>query len=166
MSPRRARSPPTPFPRPPAAVFAAPSTFDKFDTDTLFFVFFPLLRFFLKYFFYLSVLFFFHFIFFSQQSRDPRVLFLLPLGEKGSSGRERLEMSAGLTLIDGDEGAIIVDMVGFLSPAEKAGIDFDWQVKGVDINANRLPKELAYIPAFMLLGLIALLHRRRLRQNR
>ena len=92
--------------------------------------------------------------------------FLLPLGEKGSSGRERLEMSAGLTLIDGDEGAIIVDMVGFLSPAEKAGIDFDWQVKGVDMNANRLPKELAYIPAFMLLGLIALLHRRRLRQNR
>ena len=94
------------------------------------------------------------------------IFFLLPLGEKGSSGRERLEMSAGLTLIDGDEGAIIVDMVGFLSPAEKAGIDFAWQVAGVDINATRLPKELAYIPAFMLLGLIALLHRRRLCQNR
>ncbi|MGB1160144.1 MAG: TRAP transporter permease [Alphaproteobacteria bacterium] len=87
--------------------------------------------------------------------------FMLPLGEQGPSGNERLELSAGLTLLEDDDGMIIVDMVGFLSPAEKAGIDFDWQIKGVEINADRLPKELAFIPAFLLLLLIVLLQRRR-----
>jgi hypothetical protein len=87
--------------------------------------------------------------------------FMLPLGEQGPSGNERLELSAGLTLSEDDDGMIIVDMVGFLSPAEKAGIDFDWQIKGVEINADRLPKELAFIPAFLLLLLIVLLQRRR-----
>ena len=51
--------------------------------------------------------------------------FLLPLGEQGPSGEDRLMDAAGLGLIE-DEGKILVDQLGFLGAAEKAGIDYDW----------------------------------------
>jgi len=38
--PRNPYPTPNSFPQTPAAVFDAPSTFDKFDTDTLFFIFY------------------------------------------------------------------------------------------------------------------------------
>ena len=47
--------------------------------------------------------------------------------------------------------------------AERLGIDFDWVVTGVEVEAERWPKELFDIPAFLLLGLVFWLQRRRKR---
>ena len=90
--------------------------------------------------------------------------FLLPLGEQGPSGEDRLMDAAGLGLIE-DEGKILVDQLGFLGAAEKAGIDYDWQVTAVEIDAERLPKELAYIPALLLLLGVVMLQRPRYRRE-
>ncbi|PPC77552.1 C4-dicarboxylate ABC transporter [Pokkaliibacter plantistimulans] len=88
--------------------------------------------------------------------------FLLPLGKSGASGASRLEQNAGLVLAQQD-GKVIVSTVTFGGPAEKLGIDFDWQVTGVDVENPRMPKEVFYIPAFALLGLVAMLQNRRRR---
>lgn len=86
--------------------------------------------------------------------------FLLPLGDAGPSGFERLAQSAGLELVDRN-GAVVVDMLGFGQPAEQMGIDFDWSVTGVEIENERMPKEIFYLPAFLLFGLVAFVQRRR-----
>ncbi|MEQ8354388.1 MAG: TRAP transporter permease [Kiloniellaceae bacterium] len=87
---------------------------------------------------------------------------LLPLGE-GATGEERLA-SAGLELyVDGDE--VLVDNAGFDSPAEAAGLEFDQKIVTVKEPVDQLPKELMYIPALLVLGLIIFMQRgRRSRQ--
>ena len=83
---------------------------------------------------------------------------LLPLGE-GETGEERLN-AAGLELyIDGDE--VLVDNAGFDSPAEKAGLEFDQEIVTVKEPLDQLPKELMYLPALAILGLIIVMQRRR-----
>ena len=84
---------------------------------------------------------------------------LLPLGPEGE-GVARLMDSAGLEVRE-EEGKIFIDSIGFDSPAEKAGLDFDWEIKAVEIPAERLAKEVFWLPALLLLGLIILLQRRR-----
>ena len=84
----------------------------------------------------------------------------LPLGEANPDGESRLENNVGLTLRVEDE-KVIVDQVGFDSPAEKAKIDFDWQITVVELPNDRLPKEVFWIPALGLLGLIIVVQRRR-----
>lgn len=80
--------------------------------------------------------------------------FLLPLGEKGPSGFDRLANAAGLELIEDGNGSVIVDAIGFGGPAEQAGVDFDWQLTSIEAEADRMPKEIFYIPALLLLALI------------
>ncbi len=83
---------------------------------------------------------------------------LLPLGE-GATGEERLS-AAGLDLyIDGEE--VLVDNAGFDSPAEAAGLEFDQKVVSVKEPLDQLPKELMYIPALLVLGLIIFMQRGR-----
>lgn len=82
------------------------------------------------------------------------VTFLMPLGEQGPAGFDRLATEAGLELIESDEGKMIVDAIGFGSVAEKAGIDFDWELTSIEAEADRMPKEVFYIPALLLLALI------------
>jgi hypothetical protein len=84
----------------------------------------------------------------------------LPLGEANPDGESRLENNVGLTLRVEDE-KVIVDQVGFDSPTEKAKIDFDWQITVVELPNDRLPKEVFWIPALGLLGLIIVVQRRR-----
>jgi len=84
---------------------------------------------------------------------------LLPLGPEGS-GADRLA-HAGLEVRE-EGGKILVDNVVFSSPAQTAGIDFDWEIVGLQIEAERPPKQLMFIPALILLALIAMLQRRRL----
>lgn len=84
----------------------------------------------------------------------------LPLGTKGADGAARLSQSAGLDLVERD-GAVIVDMISFGGPAEQMGIDFDWTVTAVEVPADRMPKEVFYLPALLLLGLITLVQYRR-----
>jgi hypothetical protein len=71
----------------------------------------------------------------------------------GDSPSERLA-SAGLELSESD-GEMVVDFVGFGSPAEDAGISFGWTIDAVQVELDRPPKELMFIPALLLLGLIA-----------
>ncbi len=88
---------------------------------------------------------------------------MLPLGPPGT-GEERL-VAAGLELVTNDEGKVIADNVMFGSAAQDAGLDFDWEIVEVYVGADRPPKQLMFIPAFLLLGLVALLQRRRYRAS-
>jgi len=82
----------------------------------------------------------------------------LPMGAS-ESGVKRLA-AAGIELRR-EGGKVLVDDVAFASDAEKAGIDFDWEVLGVQTRAQRPPKYLLYIPALALLGVVVLRQRRR-----
>lgn len=69
-----------------------------------------------------------------------------------ANGAEKL---AGLGIETRDDaGKIIVDMVGFGSPAEKADIDFDQEILSIQMPTDRPNKELMFIPALLLLALI------------
>ena len=87
-------------------------------------------------------------------------VFQLPLGVSGIDGFERLAQSTGIEFIEQD-GAIIVDDIVFGGPADSAGIDFDWRLTAIKMPNERLPKQLFYIPALFLLGLVVLVQRRR-----
>jgi hypothetical protein len=52
-------------------------------------------------------------------------------------------------------------MIGFASPAERAGLDFDFEITSVLQPNERLPREVMWIPALVLLGGIFWLQRRR-----
>ncbi|MCB1870226.1 MAG: TRAP transporter permease, partial [Gammaproteobacteria bacterium] len=82
----------------------------------------------------------------------------LPLGPK-ASGSERLE-SAGLELRE-QEGRILVDNVIWNSPAQLAKIDFDWEIKAIELPLEQPAKYWMYLPALLLLGVIVMLQRRR-----
>lgn len=76
----------------------------------------------------------------------------LPLPE-AETAEQRL-MEAGLELSrDGEQ--MVVDFVGFGSAAEDAGISFGWTIDAVQVENERPPKELMFIPALILLGLVA-----------
>lgn len=89
-------------------------------------------------------------------------LMRLPL-EAGDSGAERIE-NAGLTLSIGDD-RVVVDLVGFGSPAQEAGFDFDWEILSVQVEANRPSKQWMYLPALLLLAVLAWLQLRRMRRD-
>jgi len=84
----------------------------------------------------------------------------LSVGAKGS-GVDRLA-SAGLTLRE-EDGKMVIDAVGFGTPAEKQGLaDLDTgEVVGVHVAADRPAKQFFYIPALVLLGLIVMMQRGR-----
>ena len=83
---------------------------------------------------------------------------ILPLGE-GETGEDRL-FAAGLELlIDGD--VVEIDNAGFDSPAQAAGLDFGQIIVVVEEPIDQLPKELMYIPALLVLGLIIVMQRGR-----
>lgn len=67
---------------------------------------------------------------------------------------------AGLELKQ-SEGKFMVDNVMFGSAAEKAGIDFDWEIRSIQTEADRPPKQLMFGPAGALLILIYLMQRSR-----
>ncbi len=84
----------------------------------------------------------------------------LSLGEANEDGTARLETNVGLTFREeGDK--LLIDTVGFDSPAAKAKLDFDWQIVLVELPSDRLPKEVFWLPALGLLGLIIVMQRRR-----
>jgi TRAP-type uncharacterized transport system fused permease subunit len=82
----------------------------------------------------------------------------LPMGP-AAPGAERLA-NAGLELRE-EEGRVIIDMIGFASAAEKAGLDFDFEITSVLQPNDRPPRELMWIPALLLLAGIIWLQRRR-----
>ncbi|MGB3212735.1 MAG: TRAP transporter permease [Desulforhopalus sp.] len=87
---------------------------------------------------------------------------MLPVGDE-PTGVEKL---AGLGIeTKEEEGKIIVDMVGFGSPAEKAKIDFDQEILSIQIPTDRPNKELMFFPALLLLVLVWFLQRGRVRKG-
>jgi len=77
----------------------------------------------------------------------------LPL-PAGTSPQDRLG-KVGLKLEQQDGKTVVAD-VRFRSQADKLGIDADWVVQAVQQRANQPPKELMYLPALLLLGLVVL----------
>ncbi|MEQ8729928.1 TRAP transporter permease [Roseitalea porphyridii] len=84
---------------------------------------------------------------------------LLPIGNE-ATGQERLDAS-GVTLIDGDDNAVIVDDVAFDSPAQDAGLDWDQQILSVQVPNEQPTKYLVFIPALAILALVILMQRAR-----
>lgn len=78
---------------------------------------------------------------------------------EGETANERL-MATGLQVSEqGDE--LLVDMVDFGSAAEDARIEFGWVIEAVQVEQERPVKELMFIPALILLGLVAFSQLRR-----
>jgi len=69
-------------------------------------------------------------------------------------------MSAGLELRF-EDGKAFVENIVFGSTAERQKIDFDYEIPSVETKADRPPRQLFYIPALALLGIIIMLQRRR-----
>ncbi len=86
----------------------------------------------------------------------------LPL-EGGGSGAERLS-NAGLMLNMSDD-KVVVDMVGFGSPAQEAGLDFDWEIQGIQVENERPDKQWMMLPALALLAGLAMLQLQRRRKQ-
>ncbi len=80
--------------------------------------------------------------------------------EDSGSGVERLERS-GL-LLRQENKKMLIDTVVFDSTAEKAGIDFDWEILSLQIPVDQPPNQWMYLPALMLLGMVVFMQRRRL----
>jgi hypothetical protein len=87
---------------------------------------------------------------------------VLPMGAS-APGKARLE-KAGLELRT-ERSRVYVDMVAFDSHAEKAGIDFDWEILSLQVPTDRPAKQWMYLPALFLLGSIVMVQRRRLREK-
>ncbi|PHQ24247.1 C4-dicarboxylate ABC transporter [Marinobacter guineae] len=84
---------------------------------------------------------------------DEKSTFLqLPL-PAGENPEARLQESGLGLRQDGDQ--MIVDFVSYGSVAENAGLYFDWTIDAFQVPQERPPKELMFIPALILLGLVA-----------
>lgn len=82
----------------------------------------------------------------------------LPM-RQADDGAARLAQ-AGLA-VRVEDGKVLTDNVVFGSDAQAVGLDFDWEIVNLQVAADRPPKQLMFIPALMLLGLIAWLQNRR-----
>ncbi|MEE4364584.1 MAG: TRAP transporter permease [Desulfotignum sp.] len=83
---------------------------------------------------------------------------MLPVGQEGVP-EDRLR-EVGFEVME-DDGKMIVNNLMFGSNAERMGIDFDQEIVSVMMEADRPPKQLMFIPALALLGLIYFLQKRR-----
>jgi TRAP transporter 4TM/12TM fusion protein len=87
---------------------------------------------------------------------------MLTVGD-GETGAEKLN-NLGIETIE-DDGKVIVDMVGFGSPAEKAKIFFDQEILSIQMPTDRPNKELMFFPALLLLAFIWFIQRGRARRS-
>lgn len=76
---------------------------------------------------------------------------MLRVGE-GATGAEKLAGIGLATRLEGEK--VFVDRVGFASVAEKANLDFDQEILSVQVENERPPKQLMFIPALILLMLV------------
>ncbi|MEV3821639.1 TRAP transporter permease [Aeromonas dhakensis] len=87
-----------------------------------------------------------------------RFTVLLPVPD-GASGEERLT-KLGIQTYEQD-GKILIDSVIFGSQAAELGLEMDQQILSVKAPTERWPKELMWLPGFLLFGAVIWLQRRR-----
>ena len=90
--------------------------------------------------------------------------YLLPVGPSGADGATRLLDGAGIEFRE-EDGKTFVDNLNFGGPAEQLGIDFDWEVVELEVAADRMPKEIFYLPALLLVGAVFALQMGRKRKE-
>ena len=90
--------------------------------------------------------------------------YLLPLGSAGGDGAGRLLEGAGIEFRN-EGGRIFVDNLNFGGPAEQLGIDWDWELVELEVPADRMPKEIFYVPALLIVSVVFLLQQRRRRKG-
>lgn len=78
-----------------------------------------------------------------------------------SEEEKRVYSDTIMLLMRDKDGALIVDNVAFCSVVQKAAMDWDQKILKVRAPASQPLKELMYIPALILLGLVIVLQRRR-----
>ena len=76
---------------------------------------------------------------------------MLPVGDE-KTAKEKLT-GIGFETRE-EDGKILIDNVVFSSAAEKAGVDFDQEILNIQVPNKRLPKQLMFIPAILLLALV------------
>ncbi|WP_428797437.1 TRAP transporter permease [Vibrio kasasachensis] len=91
--------------------------------------------------------------------RDFSVLLEVPDGE---TGQDKLDALGIVTYQQSEQ--TLIDVIGFSSPAEAAGLQFDQQIVDVKIPVERFSKEWMWLPALMLFTLVVAMQRRRLRK--
>ncbi|MFQ2552377.1 TRAP transporter permease [Aeromonas caviae] len=87
-----------------------------------------------------------------------RFTVLLPVPD-GASGEDRLA-KLGIQTYE-QEGKILIDTVTFGSQAADLGLEMDQQILSVKAPTERWPKELMWLPGFLLFGAVVWLQRRR-----
>ncbi|WP_261857500.1 TRAP transporter permease [Photobacterium sanguinicancri] len=85
----------------------------------------------------------------------------LPFDESAVNPDDRIASTGLMLRQDGDK--MLVDMIEFGSPAEAAGIDFDWEITKVSLPAVRPMKEWVFVPTLLLLIALGWNQRRRAR---
>ncbi len=79
----------------------------------------------------------------------------LPLGlASDGDGEARLSKTSGIAFRTEDDDKVYVDNIVFGQYAQEKGVDFDWEVVYIEQEAERIPKEVFYLPALALLGLV------------
>ncbi|WP_158160071.1 TRAP transporter permease [Vibrio metoecus] len=86
----------------------------------------------------------------------------LPFEDRAVGAQARIA-SMGLTLLN-EKNRMLVEMVEFGSPAEAAGIDFDWEIRSVVVDSDRPMKEWVFLPAILLTLLLAWNQKRRIKK--
>ncbi|MDX7832932.1 TRAP transporter permease [Aeromonas dhakensis] len=87
-----------------------------------------------------------------------RFTVLLPVPD-GASGEDRLT-KLGIQTYEQD-GKILIDSITFGSQAAELGLEMDQQILSVKAPTERWPKELMWLPGFLLFGAVIWLQRRR-----
>ncbi|HDZ9149888.1 TPA: TRAP transporter permease [Aeromonas dhakensis] len=87
-----------------------------------------------------------------------RFTVLLPVPD-GASGEDRLA-KLGIQTYEQD-GKLLIDSVTFGSQAAELGLEMDQQILSVKAPTERWPKELMWLPGFLLFGAVIWLQRRR-----
>jgi TRAP transporter 4TM/12TM fusion protein len=100
----------------------------------------------------------------NAEGNDVETTVVLPLGAKGD-GAKRLE-AAGIKIIQKDGKTIIDDVVqadakGKPTAAITAKLEFDMIILSAEVPQERIPKQVFYIPAILLLVFVWLIQRRR-----
>ncbi|MGL1930991.1 MAG: TRAP transporter permease [Desulfotalea sp.] len=97
-----------------------------------------------------------------MQGEEFSMTVMLPVGDQ-DTGAERLDALGIFTREE--EGKIIVDTVGFGSPAQKAKIDFDQEIVSIQMPSERPAKQWLFIPALALLAIIWFSQKKRIRRE-